>query len=87
MVNKTQTIIDVVVFQRIFLQINNIHRKQMNKLTSIKNILSCWTKPFFLQNTKIEVHQERDNVSKVIYKDTHFFTSILFLTSISPCET
>ena len=41
-----------------------------------------------LQNTKqVEVHQDKDYISNLMYADSSFFLNILFATSISPCET
>ena len=59
----------------------------MCNLISIKNFVLSVSKNF-LQSAKIEVHQDRDFISKVIPDaDTYSFINILFLTSISPCET
>lgn len=59
----------------------------MCNLISLKNF-ALFVSKNFLQTAKIEVHQDRDFVSKVMYDaDTYSFINILFLTSISPCET
>jgi plasmid replication initiation protein len=61
--------------------------KTDNISSFIQNCNDSLAKHFFLQTPKIEVHQDRDSISKVKYADTQFFTKIIFITSISPCET
>ena len=58
-----------------------------NTFAFIQNRVISLTKNFFAKNTNVEVHQDRDLISLVKYSDNHFFTSVIFLTSISPCET
>lgn len=63
----------------------------MNKIDNlssfVQNCALSLTRNFFTNIANIEVHQDRDFISNVKYADTQFFTKILFLTSISPCET
>ena len=59
----------------------------MNNFIAIKNYVVSLTTNL-KQTPKIEVHQDRDFISKVIPDaGTYSFINILFLTSISPCET
>jgi len=61
---------------------------QTDNLSSfIQNCARSLIKNYFTNIANIEVHQDRDFISRVKYADTQFFTKILFLTSISPCET
>ena len=52
----------------------------------VKSIVRSWIFPL-IQNTKIEVQQDKDYISSLVYADSSFFTYVLFATSISPCET
>lgn len=58
----------------------------MNNFIAIKNYVVSLTTNL-IQTPKIEVHQDRDLIYRNKYTDKCFFTNILFLTSISPCET
>jgi hypothetical protein len=53
----------------------------------VKSIVRSWIFPL-IQNTKIEVQQDKDYISSLVLNaDSSFFTYVLFATSISPCET
>lgn len=75
-----------VVFYTIFLKTVNMNKTD-NISSFIQNCALSLAKHFFTNISNIEVHQDRDNISKVKYSDTQFFTKIIFITSISPCET
>ena len=57
----------------------------MNKTDNIsffiQNCAFSLTTKFFTNIANIEVHQDRDFISKVKYADTQFFTKILFSIS------
>ena len=61
--------------------------KTDNLSSFIQNCALSLTRNFFTNIANIEVHQDKDFISKSKYADTQFFTKIIFLTSISPCET
>lgn len=58
----------------------------MYNFIAIKNYVVSLTTNL-IQTPKIEVHQDRDLIYRNKCADKCFFTNILFLTSISPCET
>ena len=58
----------------------------MSSLLSIKKYVVSLTTSI-LQAPKIEPHSNRDISYKVTSTDKCFFTHVLFMTSITPCET